>query len=48
MPIENGANVKDVQVRLTNIETTLGTYTHATKKWLNEQLIFSKVLPIKN
>jgi integrase len=34
MLIENGANVKYVQVRLghTNIETTLGTYTHVTKK----------------
>ncbi len=40
MLIENGANVKDVQVRLshTNIETTLGTYTHATKK-MSEQTV---------
>ena len=32
--IENGANIKDVQARLghSNIETTLGTYTHATEK----------------
>lgn len=32
--IENGANIKDVQIRLghANIETTLGTYTHSTEK----------------
>ncbi|WP_420372064.1 tyrosine-type recombinase/integrase [Metaclostridioides mangenotii] len=37
--IENGANIKDVQARLghNNIETTLGTYTHATTK-MAEQL----------
>lgn len=36
--LENGANVKDVQVRLghTNIETTLNTYVHQTKKMSNQ------------
>lgn len=38
--IENGANIKDVQARLghANIETTLGTYTHATEK-MSEQSV---------
>lgn len=38
--IENGANIKDVQVRLghNNIETTLGTYTHATEKMAEQSV----------
>lgn len=44
--IENGANIKDVQKRLghANIETTLGTYTHATEKMAEQSVeIFEKV-----
>lgn len=44
--IENGANIKDVQTRLghANIETTLGTYTHATEKMAEQSVeIFEKV-----
>ncbi|MBU2702691.1 integrase [Sporomusaceae bacterium BoRhaA] len=43
--IENGANIKDVQNRLghANIETTLGTYTHATEKMAEQSVdIFEK------
>lgn len=38
--IENGANIKDVQARLghNNIETTLGTYTHATTKMAEQSV----------
>lgn len=38
MLIENGAKIKDVQVRLghKNIETTLNRYTHATEVMANE------------
>ena len=38
--IENGANIKDVQTRLghANIETTLGTYTHATEKMAEQSV----------
>ncbi len=38
--IENGANIKDVQARLghANIETTLGTYTHATEKMASQSV----------
>lgn len=38
--IENGANFKDVQARLghANIETTLGTYTHATEKMAKQSV----------
>jgi len=45
--IENGANIKDVQNRLghKNIETTLGTYTHATEKMADQSIIiFEKVI----
>lgn len=45
--IENGANVKDVQARLghANIETTLGTYTHATEKMAEQSVdIFEKAV----
>jgi len=45
--IENGANVKDVQERLghANIETTLGTYTHATEKSKEQSVdIFEKAV----
>ena len=45
--IENGANIKDVQTRLghTNIETTLGTYTHATEKMAEQSVeIFENVV----
>jgi len=45
--IENGANIKDVQSRLghANIETTLGTYTHATEKMAEQSVdIFEKVV----
>lgn len=50
--IENGANIKDVQTRLghANIETTLGTYTHATEKMATQSVdIFEKAtaLPTK-
>lgn len=44
--IENGANIKDVQLRLghANIETTLDTYTHATEKMAEQSVeIFEKV-----
>lgn len=44
--IENGANIKDVQLRLghANIETTLNTYTHATEKMAEQSVeIFEKV-----
>lgn len=43
--IENGANIKDVQLRLghNNIETTLDTYTHATEKMAAQSVdIFEK------
>ncbi len=43
--IENGANTRDVQARLghANIETTLGTYTHATEKMAEQSVnIFEK------
>lgn len=46
MLLENHANVKDVQVRLghADIETTLGTYTHATEKMSDQTVdIFEKV-----
>lgn len=38
--IENGTNIKDVQYRLdhTNIQTTLNTYTHATKNMSNQSI----------
>jgi integrase len=45
--IENGANIKDVQARLghSNIETTLGTYTHATEKMAEQSVdIFEKAV----
>lgn len=45
--IENGANIKDVQARLghANIETTLGTYTHATEKMAEQSVdIFEKAV----
>jgi len=45
--IENGANIKDVQSRLghANIETTLGTYTHATEKMAEQSVdIFEKAV----
>ena len=45
--IKNGANIKDVQIRLghANIETTLGTYTHATKKMAEQSVdIFEKAV----
>jgi integrase len=40
--IENGANIKDVQVRLghSKIETTLDTYTHATEDMANQSVEF--------
>lgn len=40
MLIENGANMKDVQVRLghSNIRTTLDTYTHATAAMANQSV----------
>ena len=49
--IENGANIKDVQARLghANIETTLGTYTHATEKMAEQSVeIFEKVVNHNN
>jgi len=45
--IENGANIRDVQTRLghANIETTLGTYTHATEKMAEQSVeIFENVV----
>jgi len=45
--IENGANIKDVQLRLghANIETTLDTYTHATEKMAEQSVeIFENVV----
>jgi len=45
--IENGANIKDVQTRLghSKIETTLGTYTHATEKMAERSVdIFEKAV----
>jgi integrase len=45
--IENGANIKDVQTRLghANIETTLGTYAHATEKMAEQSVeIFENVV----
>lgn len=38
--IENGAEIKDVQVRLghSNIETTYNTYVHHTKKMSNNSV----------
>ncbi len=47
MLIENGANIKDVQMRLghSRIKTTLDTYTHATEKMANNTVdIFEKVV----
>lgn len=47
MLLENGADVKDVQMRLghANIETTLGTYAHATPKMADRSVdIFEKAI----
>jgi integrase len=47
MLIENGANIKDVQIRLghSDIETTLNTYTHPTEKMADRSVeIFENVI----
>jgi integrase len=48
--IENGANIKDVQIRLghSSIETTLDTYTHATDQMSQQSVeIFEKAIKSK-
>lgn len=48
--IESGANIKNVQTRLghTNIETTLKTYVHDTKKIANQSVnLFEKITQTK-
>lgn len=45
--IENGANIKDVQLRLghSDIKTTLNTYTHATEQMAQQTVdLFEKVI----
>ncbi len=49
--LENGANIKDVQVRLghTNVQTTLNTYVHQTQKMSTQTVdIFENLMKEKN
>jgi len=48
--IESGANIKDVQTRLghSNIQTTLQTYVHDTKKMASESVdLFEQAVALK-